>query len=94
MDSLDVVPELSAVAVFAASVAVARAVWACDAAPATALLACAATVPVPPDPQAARAITHTTTVTARPQQPTDDPARCSPPSNAMRQCRSFSRTVS
>ncbi len=61
VDSLDVVPVLSDVAVFAASVPVARAVWAFDAAPATALLACWATVPVPPDPQAARAITHTTT---------------------------------
>jgi hypothetical protein len=61
VDSLDVVLELSEeVPVSAASVAVARAVWAFDAAPATALLACWATVPVPPDPQAARTITHTT----------------------------------
>jgi hypothetical protein len=66
VDSLEVVPELSEdVAVFAALVADTRAVWAVDAAPASALLACWATVPVPPDPQAATAITHTTAAPPR-----------------------------
>ena len=76
VDSLDVVPELSEdVAVFAASVAVARAVWALDAAPATALLACWATVPVPRTPQAARTITHTTAAPPKRRIPADEPGQ-------------------
>jgi hypothetical protein len=48
------------VVVSAASVALASAVCASDAAPESALLACCATVPAPPDPQPATTIAHTT----------------------------------
>jgi hypothetical protein len=85
---VDVVAVLPAVFVFAALVAVASAVCALDEAPASALLACWATVPVPPDPHAARAITHTTAAPPKRSNRTMSPAR-DPATGHLRLCRAM-----